>query len=253
VAVVRHAGQEWLVSPFGRVGWVRNCEANAAAWLVRGRTRRPIELVEVRDERRAAVLRRFRSSFRVVPFVRRAFTARPADTLDVFEAEADLHPVFLIRHRPPTTRSSMDRTELEQHNQRVIEEFRRRAGTVGGMYDGMALLLLHTVGARTGRPRVNPLVCQALADGGYAVFAANGGAPNRPDWYHNLLHQPRVVIEVGDAELPMAARTATGDEGERIWARQIELVPHFAELAATSGRQVPVVVIEPIIPAPTTP
>ena len=147
----------------------------------------------------------------------------------------------------------MNRTELKQHNQRVIEEFRRREGTVGGMYDGMTLLLLHTVGARTGKPRVNPLACQALADGGYAVFAANGGAPNRPDWYHNLLHQPRVVIEVGDTELTMAARIATGDERARIWAQQIELVPHFAELAATSGREVPVVVIEPTISAPTTP
>ena len=100
VAVVRHANQEWLVSPFGRVGWVRNYEANAVASLVRGPARRSIELVEVRDERRAAVLRQFRSSFRLVPFVRRAFTARPVDGLDAFEAEADLHPVFQIRYRP---------------------------------------------------------------------------------------------------------------------------------------------------------
>jgi hypothetical protein len=62
-----------------------------------------------------------------------------------------------------------------------------------------------------------------------------------------------VIIEVGDAELTMTARIATGDERDRIWARQIDLVQYFAELAATSGREVPVVVIEPIIPAPTMP
>jgi deazaflavin-dependent oxidoreductase (nitroreductase family) len=253
VAVVRHAGKEWLVSPFGRMGWVRNYEANAVASLVRGRAERPIGLTEIRDERRAAVLRSYRSSFRLVPFVRRAFTAGPADPLDAFEAEADLHPVFLIEHRPPTTRSSVDRTELAQHNQTVIEEFRRHAGTVGGRYDGMTLLLLHTVGARTGRPRVNPLVYRALADGAYAVFAANGGAPQRPDWYYNLLRQPRVVIEVGDAELTMSARITTGEERDRIWAQQIELLPHFAELAAASKREVPVVVIEPTVPSPTMP
>jgi deazaflavin-dependent oxidoreductase (nitroreductase family) len=147
----------------------------------------------------------------------------------------------------------MDRTELEQHNQSVIQEFRRRAGTVGGMYDGMTLLLLHTVGAKTGAPRINPVVCQVLAGDTYAIFAANGGAPKRPDWYYNLVRDPRPVIEVGDAELTTVARIATGDERDRIWARQIELIPHFTELAATSGRDVPVIVIEPINPGQDVP
>ena len=62
-----------------------------------------------------------------------------------------------------------------------------------------------------------------------------------------------LVIEVGDAELTMAARIATGDERERIWAHQIEHVPQFTELAATIEREVPVVVLEPIIPAHATP
>ena len=62
-----------------------------------------------------------------------------------------------------------------------------------------------------------------------------------------------MVIEVGDAELTMAARIATGDERDQIWAQQTEHVPQFAQLAATSNREVPVVVIEPILPAPTTP
>jgi deazaflavin-dependent oxidoreductase (nitroreductase family) len=97
VAVVHHDGREWLVSPFGEVGWVLNYRANGVVSLVRGRASRPIELVEVHDERRGAVLRRFRSSFRLVPFVRQAFTARPGDGVAAFAAEADRHPVFLAQ------------------------------------------------------------------------------------------------------------------------------------------------------------
>jgi deazaflavin-dependent oxidoreductase (nitroreductase family) len=138
----------------------------------------------------------------------------------------------------------MDKTELEHHNRRVTDEFRRSGGVVGGMYEGMSLLLLHTVGARTGQRRVNPLVCQKLDGGSYAVFAANGGAPVAPDWYHNLLDSPQVEIEVGTVEIPVTARVVTGEERAAIWDRQTELLPHFAELAATAGRQVPVVVLD---------
>ena len=138
----------------------------------------------------------------------------------------------------------MDKTELEHHNRRVTDEFRRGGGVVGGMYEGMSLLLLHTVGARTGQRRVNPLVCQKLDGGSYAVFAANGGAPVAPDWYHNLLDSPQVEIEVGTVEIPVTARVVTGEERAAIWDRQTELLPHFAELAATAGRQVPVVVLD---------
>jgi deazaflavin-dependent oxidoreductase (nitroreductase family) len=138
----------------------------------------------------------------------------------------------------------MDRTELEQHNRRITDEFRQGGGVVGGMYTGMSLLLLHTVGARTGQRRVNPLVCQRLDGGSYAVFAANGGAPVAPDWYHNLLDRPQVEIEVGTAQIPVTARVATGEERATIWDRQTELVPHFAELAGTAGRQIPVVVLD---------
>jgi deazaflavin-dependent oxidoreductase (nitroreductase family) len=113
------------------------------------------------------------------------------------------------------------------------------------MYDGMTLLLLHTAGAKTGQRRINPLVCQVLGDGRYAVFAANGGAPVKPDWYHNLVHQPRVTIEVGTSEIPVTARTATADERHHIWTRQTQQVPHFAELATTANREIPVVVLDP--------
>jgi hypothetical protein len=81
-------------------------------------------------------------------------------------------------------------------NSKIIEEFRANHGKVGGQFEGAQLLLLHTVGARTGQQRVNPVRYQPLA-GGYAVFASKAGAPDNPDWYHNLLAHPRVTAEIG--------------------------------------------------------
>jgi deazaflavin-dependent oxidoreductase (nitroreductase family) len=138
----------------------------------------------------------------------------------------------------------MDTTELEQHNRQIADEYRRCGGVVGGMYAGMSLLLLHTVGAKTDRRRVNPLVCQKLDGGSYAVFAAAGGAPVAPDWYRNLVKNPQVEIEVGTVEIPVTARLATGHERVTIWERQTDLLPHFAELATAAGRQIPVVVLD---------
>jgi len=105
VALTRFDGEDWLVSPFGDADWVRNYRANAVAELIGGRVSRPISLVEVEDERRPAVLRRFRSSFRLVPFVRNAFTARPSDGIEAFEAEAHLHPVFVVSVLGPACRT----------------------------------------------------------------------------------------------------------------------------------------------------
>ena len=96
VALTRFDGEDWLVSPFGDTDWVRNYRANAVAELIRGRVSRPVLLVEVNDVRRPAVLRRYRSSFRLVPFVRNAFTAHPSDGIEAFAAEGHLHPVFVL-------------------------------------------------------------------------------------------------------------------------------------------------------------
>jgi deazaflavin-dependent oxidoreductase (nitroreductase family) len=138
----------------------------------------------------------------------------------------------------------MDRAELHAHNARIVDEFRRSAGRVGGDYEHMTLLLLHTRGVRTGLPRINPLVQLPLGDGTYAVFATNGGAANDPDWYRNVLHDPNVIIEVGTQRLAAVARVADGDEHARIWSRQAEAVPYFAQLAATAGRDIPIVVLD---------
>jgi deazaflavin-dependent oxidoreductase (nitroreductase family) len=130
-------------------------------------------------------------------------------------------------------------------NAQIIEEFHTNEGRVGGMFEGMPLLLLHHTGAKSGRSRVNPLAYQA--DGGrYVIFASKAGAPTNPDWYHNLKAQPNVKVEVGTDTIDVFAGEATGEERERLYRTQAERVPQFAEYEKTAGeRVIPVIVLTP--------
>jgi len=133
--------------------------------------------------------------------------------------------------------------EANDWNTRIIEEFRANGGKVGGQFAGAPLLLLHTTGAKTGQARVNPMMY--LADGDdHVVFASKAGAPTNPDWYHNLVANPRASIEVGDQTLNVVARVADGETRERLWSRQKELYPGFADYEAKTTRQIPVVILE---------
>jgi deazaflavin-dependent oxidoreductase (nitroreductase family) len=137
-------------------------------------------------------------------------------------------------------------TESNDWNRNVIEEFRANDGKVGGNFEGFPLLLLHHVGAKSGMERVNPLAYQRLGDS-VAVFASKGGAPNNPDWFHNVVAHPDVTIEIGSERRPAKARVATGEERERIWNAQKAAYPNFAEYESkTGGRQIPVVVLDPV-------
>lgn len=130
-------------------------------------------------------------------------------------------------------------------NRMVIEEFRANAGKVGGHFAGAPLLLLHTTGARSGRERVTPMMYQDLGGGAVAVFASKAGAPTHPDWYRNLAAHPEVSAEIGTGRRPFRARTAGGDERERIWTKQKREFPNFAEYEAKTDRVIPVVVLDP--------
>jgi deazaflavin-dependent oxidoreductase (nitroreductase family) len=129
-------------------------------------------------------------------------------------------------------------------NAGVIEEFRANEGRAGGMFEGKPLLLLHNVGAKSGRQFVTPLVY--LADEGrYVIFASKGGAPNNPGWFHNLKAEPNVSIEVGTDTLDVVATEATGEERDRLYGIQEERMPQFADYAANTDRKIPVVVLTP--------
>ncbi len=133
---------------------------------------------------------------------------------------------------------------MSDWNTQIIEEFRANGGKVGGQFEGAPLLLLHTTGAKSGQARVNPMMYQADGDN-FAVFASKAGAPTNPDWYHNLMANPRASIEVGDTTVNVVARVAEGDDRDRLWSRQKELYPGFADYEAKTTREIPVVVLEP--------
>jgi deazaflavin-dependent oxidoreductase (nitroreductase family) len=136
-------------------------------------------------------------------------------------------------------------TDANEWNRRIIDEFRANDGKVGGNFEGAHLLLLHHFGAKSGLERVNPVAFQRVGDG-YAVFASNGGAPTNPDWFHNVVANPHVSIEVGSERHDVTARVATGEEREEIWDAQKAAYPNFAEYEKTTGgRQIPILVLDP--------
>ena len=132
---------------------------------------------------------------------------------------------------------------MSDFNAAIIDEFRANGGKVGGQFEGAPMVLLHTVGARSGEERVNPLVYQADGDR-IAIFGSKAGAPTHPAWYHNLLANPDVTVELGPDTVPMRARVADGEERERIWSRQKEIMPGFADYEANTTRVIPVVFLE---------
>ena len=129
-------------------------------------------------------------------------------------------------------------------NRKIIEEFRANEGRKAGHFPENYLLLLHHTGKKSGQERINPLAYQRV-EGGYAVFASKGGAPTNPDWYYNVIANPEATIEVGTETIPVTARVAQGEERDRIWEEQKRRSPGFAEYETKTGRQIPVVILEP--------
>jgi deazaflavin-dependent oxidoreductase (nitroreductase family) len=134
-------------------------------------------------------------------------------------------------------------TAVNDFNRNLIAEFRAGDGKVGGPFEGAPLLLLTTTGAKTGRPHTTPLVYQADGDR-IVVFGSKGGAPSHPAWYHNLVANPTVTVELPTETFEARAVTAEGAERDRIWSAQKELMPGFKEYEAKTDRQIPVIVLE---------
>ena len=137
-------------------------------------------------------------------------------------------------------------TSPQDFNARIIEEFRANQGVVGGPFEGATLLLLHHVGARSGKDRINPLVCNRDGDR-YVVFASKAGAPTNPDWYHNLKAHPNITIEVGTDTIDVVASEASGDERDRLFNAQVDRSPQFGEYQAKTDRAIPVILLTPTV------
>jgi deazaflavin-dependent oxidoreductase (nitroreductase family) len=137
--------------------------------------------------------------------------------------------------------------DRNEWNRQIIEEFHANGGKVGGPFEGAPLLLLTTTGARSGQRRTAPLMY--LPDGDrLLIFASKAGAPTHPDWYYNLLAHPQATVEVGNGSVietfEVTATLVTGEERDRLYAKQARLYPGFAEYQAKTTRLIPVVALE---------
>jgi deazaflavin-dependent oxidoreductase (nitroreductase family) len=126
-------------------------------------------------------------------------------------------------------------------NAAVIAEFRANGGEVAAPYDDPPpMLLLHTIGARTGREHVVPMRCLPDGDAWY-VFASAHGSDRHPDWYRNVVAHPDFTIEKGTETIPVHATELLGAERDAIFARQAARFPIFAEYERTLARTIPVI------------
>jgi len=133
-------------------------------------------------------------------------------------------------------------TDMKDFNQQVIEEFRANGGKVGGMFEGAPMMLLTTTGAKSGQPRVAPLVYTTDGDR-IVIIASKGGAPTHPDWYHNVAANPEVTVEVGTEKFPARAEIATEPERTRLFNAQADIMPNFYEYQKNTDRTIPVITI----------
>ncbi|WP_020666435.1 nitroreductase family deazaflavin-dependent oxidoreductase [Amycolatopsis nigrescens] len=123
-------------------------------------------------------------------------------------------------------------------NERVITEFRANGGKVGPPFEGMPMVLLTTVGAKSGKSRTTPLVY--LPDGErIVIIASKGGAPTNPDWFHNVLADPEVTVEVGTESYQATAVRIEGAERDEVYARVVEMAPGFGEYQEKTSRVIP--------------
>ena len=129
-------------------------------------------------------------------------------------------------------------------NQAIIEEFRANEGKVGGYFAGAPMLLLHTVGAKSGQPRISPLVYTSDGER-MVIIASKGGAPEHPGWYKNLVAHPDIEIQVRDKVIPVTARTGSAADKQRVWPVMVKQWPGYDEYQAGTTRDIPVVLLRP--------
>lgn len=130
---------------------------------------------------------------------------------------------------------------MDAYDQRVIAEYRQRGG---GTVGGLPLLLLHTVGAKTGVDRVTPLVYWRVDDRALAVLASNHGAPTHPHWYRNLVADPLGTVELGAETWRVQASVAAPDRRRLLLARMADPTGSVAAALGNTRREIPLVVLE---------
>jgi deazaflavin-dependent oxidoreductase (nitroreductase family) len=134
------------------------------------------------------------------------------------------------------------KSEANDRNKAIIDEFRANGGKVGGFFAGRTLLLLHTVGAKSQQPRINPVAYVKDGDR-FVIVASKGGAPTNPDWYYNVVAHPDVTVEVGTEQFQVHATVAQEPERTRLYQQMVAVMPGFAEYEQKTTRKIPVFIL----------
>jgi deazaflavin-dependent oxidoreductase (nitroreductase family) len=127
---------------------------------------------------------------------------------------------------------------MDKLNRAVIEEFRANQGSVGGSMKGMPIVLITMTGAKTGRMLTRPL-CYSRDGDRIVIIASYGGAPNNPPWYHNLVKNPMVTVEVDNEKYQARAVQVSGAERKRLFEAQAKIMPFFNDYQAKTKREIP--------------
>ncbi len=134
--------------------------------------------------------------------------------------------------------------DMNDMNNKVVAEFRANNGKVGGFFEDKDVLLLTTIGAKSGEERLSPLVYTRDGDR-YVIAASMGGAPKNPAWYHNLVANPKVTVEVGTEKFEATATViADRAERDRLYAGMVAHAEGFADYEKKTDRVIPIVVLE---------
>ena len=136
-------------------------------------------------------------------------------------------------------------SEMDDVNTKVIAEFRANGGKVGGTFEQMPMVLVTHTGAKSGAERTTPLVCSMNGDD-VVIIASMGGAPTNPAWYHNMVTNPTVTVELGTETYQATVVEAADDERTRLFEQQAVIMPFFSEYQAKTTRTIPVLVLERI-------
>jgi deazaflavin-dependent oxidoreductase (nitroreductase family) len=126
-----------------------------------------------------------------------------------------------------------------------VELYESSGGTQGTTLRDKPVIILTTLGAKSGKIRKSALM-RVEHDGAYAVVASLGGAPTHPVWYHNVVAHPLVELQDGPVKQDMIAREVIGEEKAAWWERAVEAWPDYAHYQTKTDRQIPVIVLEPI-------
>ncbi len=126
-----------------------------------------------------------------------------------------------------------------------VAEYEESGGTRGNTMRGMPVVIVTMRGARSGKIRKVP-VMRVEHDGSYAVVASLGGAPQHPEWYHNMVANPDVELQDGPVAKPFRARVVEGEEREQWWERAVDAYPDYADYQRRTDRRIPVFVLDPV-------